>query len=774
MAGAEAVTSSWKEWALQALVLLSLMVQVTLLILAEFRRYIDSGVLKAFVWSTYMLADATAISVLGHLSVTSRSPGHELLALWAPFLLLHLGGQDKITAYAIEDNRLWLRHLQTLVVQVAAATYVIYGSTSIIVAGSHPLLLLSATMLMLVVGVVKYGERVWALRCAGSRPTGKYQSDIGKRRFSEGVPVSFISRLDQAETLLLYAHLLLDFAKDKFKGPLPRLFLCGPMNRESRLLGQEELYRVAEMQISLLHDVFYTKAEVTHTWYGLCIRVVSSLATTIAFFLFNTLLLLGDRRRHDRRPNGYNRADVIITYVLFAGAVVLETMSLLRAMLSSWTCALLVKKGSEGSSVCNFLAHIPACLRRLVRAAHWRRERSWSSSMGQLSLVQLCVRSRASRCSKIARWMGVEDWWNILAYSGPSIPVSVSIKHLLLETLKAKQWGQDEFESRGLYRDPAWVADSKMEQRILIWHIATDIYLCWYKDQEKKQAEAASGPGSSAEEQQREATSGSGSAVEEQQRKAITGSSGSAGEEQQRETMSGSGSAAEEQQREAMSGSGSSAEEEQIEAASVSGSASAAEEGEEQAEADSGSGSGSGSAADLVETAQALSNYMLFLLASRPHMLPPDASRNDYLVLCYAITRHLRYSTTEDVLHLLQLYTDALRSSDNNGSEPKFRLTCTNTNKLGDKVLRGGCSLAGFLVDRQQHSPAGGTLRMICEVWAQMLCSVGEQCSTGSHVKQLSSGGELVTVAALVANYMRSIRLSAYFQIDKRERAREW
>ncbi|KAJ1269939.1 hypothetical protein BS78_06G016500 [Paspalum vaginatum] len=40
-----------------------------------------------------MMDDATAIYVLGHLSViTQQSPEHELMALWAPFLLLHLGG----------------------------------------------------------------------------------------------------------------------------------------------------------------------------------------------------------------------------------------------------------------------------------------------------------------------------------------------------------------------------------------------------------------------------------------------------------------------------------------------------------------------------------------------------------------------------------------------------------------------------------------------------------------------------------------------------------
>lgn len=84
---------AWKEWGVQVLVLLSFILQVALLILAELRRRMDSGVLRAFVWSAYMLADATAIYVLGHMSVTVRLAEHkELMVFWAPlFLLLHLG-----------------------------------------------------------------------------------------------------------------------------------------------------------------------------------------------------------------------------------------------------------------------------------------------------------------------------------------------------------------------------------------------------------------------------------------------------------------------------------------------------------------------------------------------------------------------------------------------------------------------------------------------------------------------------------------------------------
>ncbi|RLM80887.1 hypothetical protein C2845_PM12G07080 [Panicum miliaceum] len=107
----------WNEWALHVLVLLSFTLQVMLLIMAEFRRRVDNGVLKVFIWLAYMLADSVAIYTIGHLSVTSKSAEHSLMVLWAPLLLVHLGGQDNITAYAVEDIRLWLRHLQTFAVQ---------------------------------------------------------------------------------------------------------------------------------------------------------------------------------------------------------------------------------------------------------------------------------------------------------------------------------------------------------------------------------------------------------------------------------------------------------------------------------------------------------------------------------------------------------------------------------------------------------------------------------------------------------------------------------
>ncbi|KAH8513963.1 hypothetical protein H0E87_006995 [Populus deltoides] len=55
----------------------------------------------------------------------NSTDNNELLAFWAPFLLVHLGGPDTITAFALEDNELWLRHMLTFATQGFATLYVL-------------------------------------------------------------------------------------------------------------------------------------------------------------------------------------------------------------------------------------------------------------------------------------------------------------------------------------------------------------------------------------------------------------------------------------------------------------------------------------------------------------------------------------------------------------------------------------------------------------------------------------------------------------------------
>ncbi|RLM66055.1 hypothetical protein C2845_PM16G01370 [Panicum miliaceum] len=97
----------WNDWATQILVLLSLTLQVVLLLLAGIRRREASPVPTFILWLAYQLADSTAIYAVGHLSLSSVPVKHQLVAFWAPFLLLRLRarGEQALAAPSAEPRR---------------------------------------------------------------------------------------------------------------------------------------------------------------------------------------------------------------------------------------------------------------------------------------------------------------------------------------------------------------------------------------------------------------------------------------------------------------------------------------------------------------------------------------------------------------------------------------------------------------------------------------------------------------------------------------------
>ena len=135
----EQVRELWDLWELRILVLISHTLQISLTVLGSRRKYNPSTLLRLSLWSAYLTADWVATIALGVLSNNQRPSctcdidsisnttnpiNDELSAFWAPFLLLHLGGPDTITTYALADNELWIRHLLGLVVQMIVAIYI--------------------------------------------------------------------------------------------------------------------------------------------------------------------------------------------------------------------------------------------------------------------------------------------------------------------------------------------------------------------------------------------------------------------------------------------------------------------------------------------------------------------------------------------------------------------------------------------------------------------------------------------------------------------------
>uniref|UniRef100_J3MVW2 DUF4220 domain-containing protein n=1 Tax=Oryza brachyantha TaxID=4533 RepID=J3MVW2_ORYBR len=156
----------WKVWEIRMLLLLSILVQLFLFFTGGIRRRSSNHLLRFLIWMAYLAADMIAFYALGQISRLGNdiheidpSTGTESLAFfWAPFLLLHLGGQDTITAFSSEDNNLWLRHLVNLLVEVSLTIYVFWKAVG------HSNQLLIPALFVFIAGIIKYGERIWALK----------------------------------------------------------------------------------------------------------------------------------------------------------------------------------------------------------------------------------------------------------------------------------------------------------------------------------------------------------------------------------------------------------------------------------------------------------------------------------------------------------------------------------------------------------------------------------------------------------------------------------
>lgn len=160
----ESVTKLWNEWELRVMVLFSLILQSFLILMGKRRKYSSTNWVRIILWIAYLSADWVATVSLGVLSNKSGDlKGHSaeadyvISAFWAPFLLLHLGRPNTITAYFSEDNKLWPRHFHGLVVQVLGAAYVFDQAWM-----SAKLNFLATPMF--IAGTIKYGEKTRVLR----------------------------------------------------------------------------------------------------------------------------------------------------------------------------------------------------------------------------------------------------------------------------------------------------------------------------------------------------------------------------------------------------------------------------------------------------------------------------------------------------------------------------------------------------------------------------------------------------------------------------------
>ncbi|CAL5003480.1 unnamed protein product [Urochloa decumbens] len=128
---------------------------------------------RLLIWVSYLGGDALAIYALAtlfnrqkrlqhHASSSVMNGSHDLEVLWAPILLMHLGGRMTISAYNMEDNELWLRHVGVTISQVTVTVYVFWTTWS----PSADKRLFIAAIMLFILGIVRCFEKPLALKRA--------------------------------------------------------------------------------------------------------------------------------------------------------------------------------------------------------------------------------------------------------------------------------------------------------------------------------------------------------------------------------------------------------------------------------------------------------------------------------------------------------------------------------------------------------------------------------------------------------------------------------
>ncbi|KAL3735211.1 hypothetical protein ACJRO7_024361 [Eucalyptus globulus] len=415
----------WKEWELRVMVLFTLGVQIVLLFLGNRRKSSPkitiSNRLKVLVWCAYLTSDYVATVALGVLSSklgeVNATSGHlddnsKLVALWAPLLLLLLGGPDTISAYSLEDNALWLRHLLGLGVQAGATAYVLFMAWT-----SSSLSVLS--LVMILVGLIKYGERTWVRWLASKDklresmltppdPSPNYPRFMAgySLKQAEGyhvtadevievqVPAGLDATSDPSNIVDAQDTQLTVKAYDLFE-IFKCLFVDLILSYDDRELSRsifkdiscKKAFDLIAIELGFMYDLLYTKAMLLYSVWGFRRRSFTFSLTLVVLALFSLA----------EKYANCSTVDLYITYALLAVIIIFEIYSILILLSSDWTDVWLSVHNKSRAR-----HHAVTCVQL-------PKQPRWSNSIAQFSLLEFCINENPLVCHGILKRLNINE-----------------------------------------------------------------------------------------------------------------------------------------------------------------------------------------------------------------------------------------------------------------------------------------------------------------------------------------------------------------------------
>ncbi|KAM0868803.1 hypothetical protein ACQ4PT_041075 [Festuca glaucescens] len=447
----------WEEWQLRMLVLASIFIQYVLFFSIFLRRAPILRRLRVLVWIAYIAGDAVAIYALATLfnrrKETSNGESSALEVLWAPVLLIHLGGQPFISAYSLEDNELWIRHTITLVSQVTVALYVFCKWWS----GDK--MLLAAAILLFLLGILKFAQKPWALRTSSfnnlqASRTMLLQSEAQR----EGSIHSLEEYVQAAKKCVLEIKV---GSQHEYGFQSEHMFVDLSTTYSFRIaqlpsfLTLEDMHAYKTLQ-ECLADTFadlYTRVGSITTSLGAVLLYLCPLLALTSTVLFAT-----------SHKDGHSEKDTRVTYILFGCTTMLELLLPCLALFVDTPC-------------CDSFLE--------------KNMTTWHNMVCQYNLISFCVRKKKPTfLMKLATFNFLKEFINQQWYIQHK-PIAFQVTRVVRRHLKHgwKKYICDAAsyrrfnELRGQWalrrhHQIGWSLNKPFDESVLIWHIATD--LCFY------------------------------------------------------------------------------------------------------------------------------------------------------------------------------------------------------------------------------------------------------------------------------------------------------
>ena len=262
----------WNAWGMITLALVSFTLQIVLTLLGSRRRYIPGIQIRFTVWFAYLLSGSVVKIIMGKLTTIEvrdtekQNITIELMALLAPLLLVQIGNPDTITAYSIEDNRLGLRQLLSLLFQVGIVVYILIRCWT-----NSPLSFLYLPTFL--AGIIKYGESVWALKTALWN-SGLTTADLDQEENAPSLFKKLSEDIPDLE-LILKAYYRFNCLKPHLENWLYQPFYESLSWMSIDAYSAEDVFRITDSELGFMYDALYTKAPIIYTWIGCILRTIS-------------------------------------------------------------------------------------------------------------------------------------------------------------------------------------------------------------------------------------------------------------------------------------------------------------------------------------------------------------------------------------------------------------------------------------------------------------------------------------------------------------------